>query len=61
MPLEINEIGIRMQIGGLESQDKQDDENKPSPELGCGDVSRSEIVDDCVMRVLQILRTYQDR
>lgn len=58
MALEINEIGIRMRIGP-ESDDKQI-ENE-SDESEARDSERQRIVEDCVRRVLQILRATRDR
>jgi hypothetical protein len=55
MPLEIREIGISMRVGDedppLESL-ARDDEPRPTHE---------EIVDECVRRVLAMLKTRQER
>lgn len=59
MALEISEIGISMRVRG------GDEETSPrrveSRNHACGDVGREAIVDDCVRRVLQILRTLEER
>ena len=59
MPLEINEIGIRMRVSDTT---KEPEERKPKiREDECRDVNREELVDDCVRRVLQILKTLGGR
>ena len=59
MALEINEIGIRMRVFDGNG------EAKPSPkkpdQSGCGDEERQQIVEDCVQRVLKILKATQER
>jgi hypothetical protein len=55
MPLEIREIGIRMRVGESELAparvvDEDHDER-----------SRDAIVEDCVRRVMAILKTRQER
>lgn len=61
MALEINEIGIRIRVdeGGNNApvQLKEKDGDVGS----CRETSREEIVEDCVRRVLQILRSREDR
>jgi hypothetical protein len=59
MPLEINEIGIRMRVG---ENNREPDERQPKiPQGDCQDINREELVDDCVRRVLQILKTLEGR
>ncbi len=61
MALEINEIGIRIRVddGGKNTpvQLKEKEEGVGN----CRETSREEIVEDCVRRVLQILRSREDR
>ena len=55
MPLEIREIGISMRVGeNAHPADAQPQEGEPK-------VDRDEIVDECVRRVLQMLKTRQER
>lgn len=59
MPLEINEIGINMRVtdtGGETTSRQQQIE--PGD---CSDTNREEIVDDCVRRVLEILKNLGGR
>lgn len=62
MPLEINEIGIAMRVssGGEPPADRDE-----GPDT-CGDVTLSEeqreaLIDECVRRVLEALRTRRER
>jgi hypothetical protein len=61
MALEINEIGIRVRVddGGMNTpvQLKEKEESIGN----CREASREEIVEDCVRRVLQILRSREER
>ena len=59
MALEISEIGIRMRVRDDEEESGERRERAAEPE--CGDVDREEIVADCVRRVLQLLRTAEER
>ena len=55
MPLEIREIGISMRVGDGDMPQEapaRDDEPRPTHE---------EIVDECVRRVLAMLKTRQER
>jgi hypothetical protein len=66
MPLEVNEIGINMRVSdnlGLTDTERKTNGRRPkkAPENDCHDVKREEIVDDCVRRVLQILKTVGGR
>ncbi len=66
MPLEVNEIGIIMRVsdnlGTTDTEPKTAGRSpKKDPEDDCHDVKREEIVDDCVRRVLQILKTVGGR
>jgi hypothetical protein len=66
MALEVNEIGISMRV---DDGDEEDDtgggrKSKMSDEdddCGCASRERGEIVDDCVRRVLQALKTMRER
>jgi len=59
MPLEINEIGIRMRVG--EDDRPPDERPQRVPQGDCHDVDREELVEDCVRRVLQILKSLEGR
>jgi hypothetical protein len=56
MPLEIREIGIRMRVG-------EDEAGQPEPIAGEERDERAHdaLVEDCVRRVLAILKTRQER
>ena len=56
MPLEIREIGINMRVGGEDVAPARNDADEGDD----GEV-RDAIVQDCVRRVLAILRTRQER
>lgn len=59
MPLEINEIGIRLEV-----RDRDDYAAKSRPDPGpdgCGGVHRDEIVEECVRRVLRRLEQAGER
>jgi len=67
MPLEINEIGIRMRVGDSSSFKKAEMQNtdgrsKPDPpgQDNCGP-DNEQIVQACVRRVLRILNDMQER
>lgn len=55
MPLEIREIGISMRVGdqAAPAEVQADKESPP--------VDREELVNECVRRVLQVLKTRQER
>ena len=57
MALEINEIGIRMRVRG----DEEEPPPRESAPGGYGDRNHEQVVEDCVRRVLQILRNLQER
>lgn len=65
MALEVNEIGIRMRV----SEDGDDDDGggrgkraiEQEGDGGYCGKDRGEIVDDCVRRVLQVLKTMRER
>ena len=59
MPLEVNEIGINMTVSDT-NKERETPREKIDPD-GCDDVNREEIVDDCVRRVLQILKNLGGR
>jgi hypothetical protein len=56
MALEIKELEIRMRVGG----DEESAPRKPTAET-CGEVDQRQIVDDSVRRVLQALRSLEER
>jgi len=58
MSLEINEIGIKMQVHDRSEtvQRKSDSEDG-----GCKDLDREQIVEDVVLRVLKVLKTAKER
>jgi hypothetical protein len=59
MPLEINEIGISMRVRDAM---RGPEERKPViPQGDCQNINREEIVDDCVRRILQILKSLEGR
>ncbi|WP_315833152.1 DUF5908 family protein [Bradyrhizobium prioriisuperbiae] len=65
MTMEINEIGIRIRVRDTASASGQADVNAAGA-AGAGQatgesISRDEIVDACVRRVLRALRTLQER
>jgi len=60
MPLEINEIGIKMRV----REGERTEDLPPGVEMSsgeCGDSARDAVVDACVRRVLEILRARQER
>jgi hypothetical protein len=59
MPLEIKEIDISMRVRDA----SREPEARPAKfrQDDCHDVNREELVDDCVLRVLQILKTLGGR
>jgi uncharacterized protein DUF5908 len=58
MALEVSEIGIQMRVCGAgEAGGTQD----PAPATGAEGLDREAIVDDCVRRVLQVLRRREER
>lgn len=59
MPLEINEIGIQMRVREEGGSARRQPSQAQAGE--CRDLEREEIVDDCVRRVLKILRTLDTR
>lgn len=71
MALEINEIGIRMRVDDGDDDDDDDDDgagggwkqklSEEDDDCGCGSLDRGEIVDDCVRRVLQVLKSMRER
>jgi hypothetical protein len=54
MPLEIREIGISMRVGDQAPAEAEADQESPQ-------IDHDEIVDECVRRVLQMLKTRQER
>jgi hypothetical protein len=67
MALEVNEIGIRLRVRG-EATDEVNEvgevgerEEKERGADPCCDLDRDGIVDDCVRRVMQILKSLRER
>lgn len=60
MPLEVNEIGVNMRVRANESSEPEKSRSESRREE-FRDLNREELVDDCVRRVLQILRTQGGR
>jgi len=58
MPLEVNEIDIRMQVGNNTDEDKKD---KREIKSGCDNPDYEEIVDECTRRVLKRLLAAKER
>ena len=60
MPLEINEIAIRLRV-----DDEAGDSRRPSGDEGgdcaCDELDRAGIVEDCVRQVLRALQNAQGR
>jgi hypothetical protein len=67
MPLEINEIGIKMSVGDGDDDTpakKRKQAKKEQAKQGrgaCCNFDREELVDDCVRRVLKALHAIQER
>lgn len=66
MALEIQEIGIQLQVGNGDEESPQrrqgDPRRPPSTGLDCSDEEqRQAVVNDCVERVLQILERQRQR
>lgn len=67
MPLEINEIGIRMFVrsssGGATADDKpdEDDVGCNKGEQGGSPGGRDAMIEECVRRVLRALKKQQER
>jgi hypothetical protein len=64
MPLEVNEIGIRLQVRDREDGEDQSEENRrPNHEEkdGCCGIDRDEIVEECMRRVLRMLKEARER
>lgn len=59
MPVELNEIGINLSVSDTRKEREQAEEKVQQD--GCDDVNREQIVDDCVRRVLQILKNLGGR
>lgn len=59
MTVQVNELGIRMRVG---ERSQEAEERQPKiPQGDCQDINREELVDDCVRRVLQILKSLEGR
>ena len=60
MALEINEIAIQMQVGesAVEPQDSQPEDAESSDD---GAPDYEQIVEECVRRVLQTMKTMKER
>lgn len=59
MALEISEIGISMRVRA--GSDEPTTSAPQGERGGCSEQNREEIVADCVSRVLQFLRTREER
>ena len=59
MPLEINEIAIRMRVA--EGDERRTERAKGGADEGCTDLARQEVVDDCVRQVLKALQALDRR
>ena len=59
MPLEVNELGIFMQVTEKENEKKKKEGKED--DCGCGDFSKDEVVEDCVARILAILERKNQR
>jgi hypothetical protein len=67
MALEISEIAIQMRVD--EDDDEKEDEEeeegkkkkKDKDDDGCCELDRQEIVDECVRRVMKMLKNKQER
>jgi len=58
MPLEVNEIDIRMQVGNKADEDKKD---KREIKSGCENPDYEDIVNECTHRVLKRLLAAKER
>jgi Family of unknown function (DUF5908) len=71
MALEISEIAIQMQVDEDADEEETEDDGetagkkkkgkKGHDEDGCCALDKQEIVDECVRRVMKMLRTKQER
>jgi hypothetical protein len=60
MTLEISEIAIRMRVADA-ARGREERGDKVTSGGGCRDLEREELVDDCVRRVLDVLRGLERR
>ena len=60
MTVAVNEIGVNMRVRSNESSEPEKSRSESRREE-LRDLNREELVDDCVRRVLQILRTQGGR
>jgi hypothetical protein len=62
MPLEIRQIGIRLQVdGGQGRQDADGSDVEPNRSAGLTQDERASIIDECVRRVLRELKLASER
>lgn len=63
MPLEISEIAIQMRVAEADGgeQDEEEKEKKKEDDDGCCGLDKQEIVDECVRRVMKLLKSRQER
>lgn len=61
MALEISEIGIRMRVRGADDEPARQAGGGGGDGQGCRDLDREQIVQDCLRRVLQVLRNVEER
>jgi hypothetical protein len=57
MPLEINEIDIAMRVTDGDSERGRFDEGAAAP---MGEIDREDLIEECVRRVLETLRTQRE-
>jgi hypothetical protein len=63
MALEISEIAIQMRVDEDDGEEAGEDKKKKEKkdDDGCCDLDKGEIVDECVRRVLKILKDQRER
>ncbi|MCE9672069.1 DUF5908 family protein [Myxococcus stipitatus] len=63
MPLEVNEIGIQLRVRDGADASSSDKPSTPVGDCGCSDEKkeRQAMVEECLRRVLQVLRARQER
>jgi hypothetical protein len=59
MTLEISEIALRMRVS--DSERGREEKGEVDPGGSCRDLEREELVEDCVRRVLDVLRSLDRR
>ncbi|MCP3100287.1 DUF5908 family protein [Myxococcus sp. K15C18031901] len=63
MPLEVNEIGIQLRVRDGVDAAGPETPSTPVGDCGCSDEKkeRQALVEECLRRVLQVLRARQER